>query len=84
MIIRDTYEIEEDNYLMEFEYTYEVEVGDYYTPDTTTIDIESVKLYSKTLKKGEFIGTDITGLFYDFIESDKIYELIEKHAKDKL
>ena len=51
MIIRDTYEIEEDNYLMEFEYTYEVEVGDYYTPDTTTIDIESVKLYSKTLKK---------------------------------
>lgn len=84
MIIRDTYEIEEDNYLMEFEYTYEVEVGDYYTPDTTTIDIESVKLYSKTLKKGEFIGTDITGLFYDFIESDKIYELIEQHAKAKL
>jgi len=84
MIVRDTYEIEEDNYLMELEYTYEVVVGDYYTPDTTTIDIESVKLYSNALNKPEFIGTDITRLFYDFIESDKIYELIEEHAKDKL
>jgi len=69
----DSYYIEEEEYTMEIFYTYTEDGGDYYSPPSSDLEINKVLINSK----------DLTQLYWDYIESPDLIELIIEEAKDK-
>lgn len=76
------YIIDSDNYQMVVSYVYYYECELYENKESRELEVVEVWLQSKD-KNGIFVATDITDLYWDFIEADFI-EDIEKEAHEKV
>jgi hypothetical protein len=70
----DSYYIEEEEYSMEIFYTYTEDRGDYYSPPSSDLEINKVLINSE----------DLTQLYWDYIESPNLLEIISEDAKNKI
>lgn len=74
MIVKDSYYIEDEEYSLEIFYEYSIDGGDYYSPPSTDLDITKVLIND----------SDLTQLYFDYIENEIILELLEEDAKSKI
>jgi|14_taG_2_1085336.scaffolds.fasta_scaffold00045_44 hypothetical protein len=74
--------VSDENYEMIISYTYRYESATHELPEHKEVEVTEVHLQSKD-KNGLWITTDITDLFWHFIEAD-FYEDIEHEAHEKL
>jgi hypothetical protein len=74
MMVVDSYYIEEDDYIMEIFYEYSKDRGDYFSPLSSELEIKKVLINSE----------ELTQLFWDYIETEELLEIIESDANSKL
>ena len=74
--------ISQENYEITVLYTYRYESATHELPEHREVEVTEAYLHSKD-KNGLWVTTDITDLFWDFIEADFI-EDIENEAHEKL
>tara|TARA_R110002153_G_scaffold101586_2_gene237802 strand:+ start:497 stop:739 length:243 start_codon:yes stop_codon:yes gene_type:complete len=74
MMVVACYYIEEDDYIMEIFYKYSKDRGDYFSPPSSELEIKKVLINSE----------ELTQLFWDYIETEELLEIIESDANSKL
>lgn len=76
------YMVSQENYEITVSYIYRYESATHELPECREVEVTEVSLQSRD-KNGLWIMTDITNLYWDFIEDD-FMEDIENEAHEKL